>query len=128
MSKQQITQAIAAYAQATGLTRFTIRASRELTAKAITYVRERADAAIAARKETTPMTTVADRFTDEIQETWDNADCYLDTAEKGLSETDAETLAAYCDESGDDYATAEAEVMAFVRRRAAEIRRKQNVA
>jgi len=60
-------------------------------------------------------TKAAERFMSGILVAWDHRDCYAQTAAKGLSETDADMLRVYCDETGDDYAEAEAEVMAFVR-------------
>ncbi len=60
-------------------------------------------------------TEAADRFVDGISVSWDNRDCYEATAEKGLSETDEDSLRALCDETDEDYKTAEAEVLAFVR-------------
>jgi hypothetical protein len=59
-------------------------------------------------------TTAADRFTDEILECWP-AEAFRATAEKGLSAADAAELRNASDAAGEDYATAEAEVLAFVR-------------
>lgn len=61
------------------------------------------------------MTTAADRFTDAIATSWDSSDPYELTAELGLSEVDADALRTFCEEAGDDYHTAEAEVLAYVR-------------
>ncbi len=65
------------------------------------------------------MTTAADQFTDAILTTWDSRDPYEATAARGLSETDAAALHDLCAETGEDYAAAEAEVLAFVRARLA---------
>lgn len=75
----------------------------------------------------TTLPRAADRFTDSILESWDNASCWLETAAKGLSETDAEALHALCDESDEGYTAAEAEVLEFVRSRATEIQAKRRV-
>lgn len=65
------------------------------------------------------MTTAADRFTDAILVAWDSRAPWEATDAKGLSEVDEDALRALCDESGEDYDTADAEVMAFVRRKLA---------
>ncbi len=66
------------------------------------------------------MTTAADRFTDSALTAWDHRDCWTATAEKGyLAEPDADALRTLCEETGDDFDTAEAEVLEFVRAKAA---------
>ncbi len=46
--KATLTNAIAVYAQVSGLSRFVIRASKELTAKALAYVAKSRAAAVAS--------------------------------------------------------------------------------
>src|SRR5208282_6913222 len=69
----------------------------------------------------TTMTTAADRFTDDVLISWDSYDCYASTAELGLSEVDSDALREMCREHDEDYRTAEAEVLAWVRHRTAEL-------
>lgn len=62
------------------------------------------------------MTAAATKFIDAIEVAWDHLDCWSKTAERGLSDSDAEALMALCAETGEtDYAAAEAQVMATVR-------------
>ena len=67
------------------------------------------------------MTTAADRFTDDVLISWDSYDCYASTAKLGLSETDSDALRGMCDESEEDYATAESEVLTWIRQRTADL-------
>lgn len=69
------------------------------------------------------MTTAADRFTDSLLTAWDSADPYVATATKGyLAEPDADELRKLCEETGEDYAEAEAEVMVHIKGRVASMR------
>lgn len=65
------------------------------------------------------MASAAERFLSEIEQSWDRLDPYEATAEKGLSEVDEDALRSYCGESEEDYQTAEAEVLSFVRAKVA---------
>lgn len=65
----------------------------------------------------TMTTTAADRFTDAILVAWDSREPWEATDAKGLSQVDEDALLALCDESYEDYDSAEAEVLAFVRRK-----------
>ncbi len=65
------------------------------------------------------MTTAADRFTDTILASWDNRDCWEQTAAKGLAVPDQDELRDICKETGDDYVEAERQVLEFVRERVA---------
>jgi hypothetical protein len=57
-------------------------------------------------------------FLAAISETWDSFEPYRLTAHAGeLARVDAEALAEMCAASGDDYAAAEAEVLAAIRHR-----------
>ena len=60
-------------------------------------------------------TTAAERFIDAITQSWDSRTPYALTAERGLSDVDADALRAICDETGDDYDAAEVEVMEYIR-------------
>lgn len=70
------------------------------------------------------MTTAAERFLDGVSVAWDHAECWTETAAWGLAEPDTEALAAYCRDSGEEYATAEQEVLEVVRERANRIAEK----
>lgn len=61
------------------------------------------------------MTTAADRFIDAVMVSWDSRGPWEATAKKGLADVDEDALRSFCDESGDDYDTAEAEVLEYVR-------------
>lgn len=63
------------------------------------------------------MTTAADRFTDAILVSWDSREPWLMTAERGLSDYDAQALRDLCAETGDDYETSAADVLRFVRQK-----------
>lgn len=65
------------------------------------------------------MTSAANQFIDGIATAWDHRDCYTQTAASGLSETDAAALRSLCDTTGEEYETAEREVMEFVRAKVA---------
>ena len=61
------------------------------------------------------MTQAASDFLKEARSVWDSMDQWEETAEYGLSHIDAGVLAEYCEATGDDYARAAAEVVAFAR-------------
>ena len=62
------------------------------------------------------MTKAAKRFIKEIHVGWTFRDPWEATANYGmLADVDQDELYAICDETGDDYATAEAEVMDYIR-------------
>lgn len=62
------------------------------------------------------LTTSAKRFLASVCLSWQSSPEPWDlTAERGLADVDAEDLATMCDESGDDYAAAEAEVLHAIR-------------
>lgn len=63
------------------------------------------------------MTSAASRFLDEVMVSWDSSEPWENTAALGLSDVDSDALRTYCDESDEDYAEAEAEVLSFVRRK-----------
>lgn len=65
------------------------------------------------------MTRAADRFISEVSGCWP-AEAYEATAKRGLSASDRADLEALCRESGEGYAEAESEVLAWVRGRAAD--------
>jgi hypothetical protein len=67
---------------------------------------------------TNTRTSAADRFIDAIAVAWDHRDCWERTARLGLSDVDADALAAFCRESGEDFDEAEAEVLSHIRGRA----------
>ena len=64
-------------------------------------------------------TAAADRFTNAVLVSWDHVDCWARTAQDGLAEPDVNALRELCEEGGEDYETAEAEVLAFVREKVA---------
>lgn len=61
------------------------------------------------------MTTAANRFLDAVLASWDSLEPWEATAAKGLAEADEDALQAFCDEAGEDYQVAEAEVLTCVR-------------
>ncbi len=62
-------------------------------------------------------TAAATRFIDAIRVSWDSRSPYEATAKNGLSDVDADALRDICDETGESYEDAEAEVMDSIRRR-----------
>lgn len=64
------------------------------------------------------MTDSADRFLTDIRTSWDSPAPWQATAERGLSQYDQDALRGFCRETGEDYAAAEAEVLAAIRERA----------
>lgn len=63
------------------------------------------------------MTDAARKILDAIEKSWDMPEQYATTAERGLSEADLDALAEICDETGDAFGAAEAEVLAVIRSR-----------
>lgn len=61
----------------------------------------------------------AQRFIDGIKDAWDSREPWELTAANGLSETDDDTLQAFCRDSGEPYPQCYAEVMEFVRSKVA---------
>lgn len=66
------------------------------------------------------MTAAARAFLDAVRAAWDSRDPWAQTARKGLCDVDEGALRALCEESGEDFAAAEAEVLAHVRAKVAD--------
>ena len=62
-------------------------------------------------------TTAADLFCDLIAKSWDSRGPWDMTAQRGLSDVDADALRKLCGGANEDYDAAEARVMNFVRRK-----------
>lgn len=61
-------------------------------------------------------TAAAGRMIQALDAAWDSLTPYAMTAEAGyLADPDADALRAICEETGEDYAAAEAEVMSLIR-------------
>lgn len=65
------------------------------------------------------MTTAASKFIESALVAWDSRDPWEQTAAKGLADVDADALHALCEDAGEEYDDAEAEVMAFVSQKVA---------
>jgi hypothetical protein len=61
------------------------------------------------------MTSAARRFLQDIRISWDSSDPWEQTATLGLSDEDGSTLRLFCEESGEDFEAAAAEVLERVR-------------
>ena len=61
------------------------------------------------------MTTAAADFIKAITIYWDSFEQLEATAERGLAEIDAESLRGCCETRGEDYDTAESDVLTYIR-------------